>query len=199
MTDTELVLRCRKGDSHAFTMLVRQWEPAIYNFALRNVGTKHTAEDICQTVFLRVYEKIGTLRKPEKFKQWIFTITHNACRDEFKRRKKLRLSSSQAHSGGDENPGSYLDNLPGASPTPEQECNSSIIRSVLYRALMEIPIEQRAVVVMKQYHNLTFPEIARITKIPENTVKSRLYYGLKSMRKILKQENINREALTHEV
>ena len=83
MTDAELINNFINGNTSSFISLVKRWEKPIYNFALRNLGSKHSAEDVCQTVFLKAFENLHKLKYPEKFKQWIFTIAANLCRDEF--------------------------------------------------------------------------------------------------------------------
>ena len=194
MTDAELINNFINGNTSSFISLVKRWEKPIYNFALRNLGSKHSAEDVCQTVFLKAFENLHKLKDPEKFKQWIFTIAANLCRDEFKRRKKFRQKTVSI-SFNETN--MYEEITDSDSELPDDRFNNMILKDILKDALMQIPEQQRTVIIMKQYHNLKFHEIAKITKTSENTVKSRLYYGLKTLRKILENNKIDREVLTN--
>jgi len=198
MTDADLIKKFKAGDINAFTILVRRWEGYIYNFVLRNVGDREAAKDICQTLFLRVYEKLHKIKEPEKFKQWIFKIAINLCRDEFKRRKTRQTYyvSSRSDSEAME---IYKNSIIDQSSSPEQAFDNKLMINILSKALLRIPEEQRVVIVMKQYHNLKFHEIAEITKTSENTVKSRLYYGLKTLREVLEQQKLSREVLINEM
>jgi RNA polymerase sigma-70 factor (ECF subfamily) len=85
------------------------------------------------------------------------------------------------------------------SQTPEDVLNNQQIGEILKRALMAIPEEQRVVIIMKQYQGLKFTEIADILKQPVNTIKSRLYYGLNALRKILVESNYSKEVLFNEM
>ena len=194
MTDAELINNFINGNTSSFISLVKRWEKPIYNFALRNLGSKHSAEDVCQTVFLKAFENLHKLKDPEKFKQWIFTIAANLCRDEFKRRKKFRQKTVSISF----NETNMFEEITDTdSELPDDRFNNMILKDILKDALMQIPEQQRTVIIMKQYHNLKFHEIAKITKTSENTVKSRLYYGLKTLRKILENNKIDREVLTN--
>jgi len=83
--------------------------------------------------------------------------------------------------------------------TPEELYQHQQIGEILKRTLMTLPEEQRVVIVMKQYQGLKFTEIADILKQPINTIKSRLYYGLRTLRKILEESKLDKEVLLHEM
>jgi len=82
---------------------------------------------------------------------------------------------------------------------PDRIASRNQLRDLLEKALQEIPEEQRVVVIMKEYQNLKFTEIAEILGAPVNTVKSRLYYGLNALRKVLARWDIDREVLSYEM
>ncbi len=198
MTDAAFIKRFLEGDVHAFNLLVRHWEKPILNFVYRNVGNEETARDICQLVFIRVFKKLRTLRDPLKFSSWIYRIALNLCRDEYKKRKNHHLISIESNQNNDTRY-SYREILKGPIQTPEELCHQHTLSELLKEALMTLPEEQRVVIIMKQYHELKFIEIADILKQPVNTVKSRLYNGLQSLRKFLEKSNVNKEVLLHEM
>lgn len=198
MTDTVLINRFLEGDIQAFNMLVWRWEKPIYNFVYRFMGSEDITKDICQMTFIRVYKELKRLRNPEAFKQWIYRIAHNLCKDEFKKRKNRKnLSIHPVH---DEEMNrieqQFMDE---GTKNPDALCHVEIIGSILRDALNQLPVEQRVVVVMKQYHDLKFNEIADILNEPINTIKSRLYYGLRALKKILESSDLNKEALLYEM
>jgi len=198
MTDSVLVTRFIHGDVQAFNTLVWRWEKPLLNFIWRQVGDRETAKDLTQTTLIRIYKQLPKLKNPEKFSSWAYRIAQNLCLDEFKKRKRRRTDSfdemapheaeRQLHAGRTDLP-----------RTPESLLHQHQLGQILQDALQQIPQDQRVVVIMKQYQGLKFTEIADILKEPVNTVKSRLYYGLKAMRKALEESDYHKEGLLHEM
>ena len=199
MTDAALIQQFLNGETGAFNTLVWRWEKPLFNFINRTVGNEDTAKDICQTTFIRTYKELRKLRDPEKFSPWIYRIALNLCRDEFKKNKNRRflyLDDLLANQDSDD----YSVQLPDQeAQTPEDALNNQQIGEILKWALMAIPEEQRVVIIMKQYQGLKFIEIADILKQPVNTIKSRLYYGLNALRKILVESKYSKEVLLNEM
>jgi RNA polymerase sigma-70 factor (ECF subfamily) len=190
MTDAKLVENFRKGDIESFNRLVERWQQRIHRFAYRYFASHDEAMEITQKTFIRVYKKLNTLDDAEKFAAWIYRIANNLCLDETKRAGRRRSTS--------------METLPkhpvaeGLASNPDQQVQRSELGSILQLALNQLPPEQRIVVIMKEYEGLKFREIADILDEPENTVKSRLYYGLKKLRQLFEQWNIELEALRYE-
>jgi len=153
-----MVERAKRGETEAFEEIVRQWEPRLYNFALKHLGNVDDAKDITQEVFFLVYRKINQIRKPESFSSWVFSIAMNEIRKMWKKRARERVEIK----------------LP--SHTSEKEGYAVI-------ALQMIPPEQREAILLKEIEGFSIKEIAGILKIPEGTVKSRIFYGLKALKK----------------
>ena len=198
MTDALLIERFLKGDMGAFNTLVWRWEKPIFNFVLRHIGNEECARDICQTTFIRMYKQLKKLRDPEKFSSWIYQIALNLCRDEFKKKKRYPLYLDDLISSKDLTH-SHIEIRDPDTKTPEESYHNRQIEDILKRALVALPEEQRVVIIMKQYQGLKFNEIADILKQPVNTVKSRLYYGLRSLRKLLEESRLSKEVLFHEM
>ena len=200
MVDAQLIEKFREGDIDAFNLLVRRWEKNVFNFVLRYMGDREESKDVCQQTFVRTYRKLNRLKEPEKFSTWLYQIAINICRDELKkrhRRKTYSLQQLEDKSNGFEN---HLSKLgPGDRTHPENEVYQNDLAQLLNRALQTIPEEQRLVIIMKEYQGLKFTEIADVLKTPVNTVKSRMYYGLRALRKIFKKWNIQEEMLKNEV
>jgi RNA polymerase sigma-70 factor (ECF subfamily) len=190
MTDAKLVENFRNGDIEAFNRLVNRWQQRIHRFAYRYFSSHDEATEITQKTFIRAYKKLNTLEDTEKFSAWIYRIANNLCLDETKRAGRRRSASMEA-----------LPNHPVAeslAANPDRHVQQSELGSILQIALNQLPAEQRIVVIMKEYEGLKFREIADILDEPENTVKSRMYYGLKKLRQLFEQWNIKLEALRYE-
>jgi len=190
MTDAKLVENFRKGDIEAFNRLVHRWQQRIHRFAFRYFASHDEAMEITQKTFIRVYKKLNTLENADNFPAWIYRIANNLCLDETKRAGRRRATT--------------MESLPQHPVTeslianPDQQIQQSQLGSILQLALNQLPAEQRIVVIMKEYEGLKFREIAEILEEPENTVKSRMYYGLKKLRTLFEQWNIELEALRYE-
>lgn len=190
MTDAKLVEDFRNGNIEAFNRLVERWQQRIHRFAYRYFASHDEAMEITQKTFIRVYKKLNTLDDAEKFSGWIYRIANNLCLDETKRAGRRRSASMETLT---EHP--VAENL---AANPDQQVQQDQLGSILQLALNQLPPEQRIVVIMKEYEGLKFREIADILNEPENTVKSRLYYGLKKLRKLFDQWNIELESLHYE-
>ncbi|MBN2105220.1 sigma-70 family RNA polymerase sigma factor [bacterium] len=200
MTDAALIERYLNGDINAFNTLIWRWEKPIYNFVLRTIGNRELAKDLCQSVFIRMYKQLKTLKDPEKFSSWVYRIALNLCKDEFKKKRIRRLVSFDALTDEDTNQNRVKWQFQDRSArSPEDLMQHQQVESIIKNALKKIPDEQRVVIVMKQYQGLKFTEIADILNEPINTVKSRLYYGLRAMKKVLEESNLSKEVLLHEM
>lgn len=200
MTDDQLIERFLDGDVQAFNTLVWRWQQPIYNFVLRYTSRHDDASEITQKTFIKVHKSLSRLKDKRKFSTWIYQIALNTCRDEAKRRRNHAVYSLD---GMREN--GWFD-LPDDGTTggqkvesPEKALQRSELRDLLERALAQIPEEQKAIVVMKEYQGLKFAEIAEVLGLSVNTVKSRMYYGLHALKKILHQWNIDKEAIHYEL
>jgi len=197
MTDAELIGMFLGGEAEAFNTLVRRWERDVYNFVLRYAGNREDARDLCQSAFVKAYRRLHRLKDPERFSPWIYQIALNACRDRFRsqqRRPTCSLDALQVE-GMEEALG--MATLPGSGP--DDAAHPRDVGRLLQRAMQRIPEEQRAVVIMKEYHGLKFAEISEALRVPLNTVKSRMYYGLKALRGILEAWHIDEETVRYEL
>lgn len=190
MTDTQLVKEFRRGDVQAFNKLVERWQRRIHRLAYRYFASHDEAMEITQKTFIRAYKKLNTLDDIEKFSSWIYRIANNLCLDETKRAGRRRSASLETLTSEPLTKNIMAD--------PERSLLQRELGKILQHALKQLPEEQRIVVILKEYEDLTFREVAEILEEPENTVKSRMYYGLKKLKKIFDQWNINKEELDYE-
>jgi RNA polymerase sigma-70 factor (ECF subfamily) len=199
MTDTALIKAFIQGDTTAFNRLVWRYEKPLYNFIYRYVGNRDTAQDLCQTAFIRMFKEIKKLRDPEKYTSWMYRIALNLCRDEFKKRKRRYFYSLEETFQEDGSKGTIHHPPPQETQSPQERLENQEIGEILKMAMSQIPEEQRVVIVMKQYQGLKFTEIAEILQQPINTIKSRLYYGLRALKQVLESSDLSKEVLLHEM
>jgi RNA polymerase sigma-70 factor (ECF subfamily) len=190
MTDEQLVEEFRSGNIRAFNSLVERWQQRIHRLAYRYFSSHDEAMEITQRTFIKAYKKMHTLEDTRKFSSWLYRIANNLCLDEAKRAGRKRTTSLEAISAHPAINGDFAH--------PGQAMQQQELGYLLQRALNQLPPEQRVVVIMKEYEGLKFREIAEILEEPENTIKSRMYYGLKALKNIFEQWNIEMEAWNHE-
>jgi len=201
MKDADLIDRFVDGDVEAFNTLVWRWQKPIFNFILRYIGNRDEAEDLTQQVFVRAYRNLPKLKKRGSFSTWIHQIAANLSRDLIKQRRRrssVSLDNLQETRSYDFAANANLTLLADAPEHPDKIVSRNQLRDILEKAMQEIPEEQRIVIIMKEYQGLKFTEIAEALDAPLNTVKSRLYYGLTALRKILNKWQIDEEILQYD-
>ncbi len=184
-SDEELVARSRGGDLDSFNQLVLRWERPIYALAYRVIGREEDARDVAQETFLRAFRALGGFKGQAKFSSWLYRITLNLCRDWIRRERRTPIA--QAPEGMD------LVEL-AAESTPAESIEDVVSRRELGRAVAKamsvLPEEQRTAIILKEYHGLTFQEIADLLGCPLSTVKTRLYQGLTVVRRQLEEGGV---------
>ena len=184
-TDEELVARSRTGDLDSFNQLVLRWERPIYALAYRTIGREEDARDVCQETFLRAFRALGGFKGEAKFSSWLYRITLNLCRDWIRRERRQPIA--QAPEGVD------LVDLASES-TPSESIEDLVARkeisAAVARVMADLPEEQRTAILLKEYHGLTFQEIADLQECPLSTVKTRLYQGLSVLRRQLERSGV---------
>ena len=176
-TDEELVERAADGDTEAFNELVVRWERPIHALAYRVLGREEDARDVCQEAFLRAFRGLKGFKGQAKFSSWLYRIALNLCRDWLRRERRRGLV--QPSEGFD------FDEQRIVDPTTETAEDLIVRRDLgqaVSRVMAQLPPEQRTVIVLKEYHGLTFREIAELIGCPLSTVKTRLYQGLGVLR-----------------
>jgi RNA polymerase sigma-70 factor, ECF subfamily len=193
MSDSLLVERFRSGEHRAFEILVQRWQEPVYRLAWRYIGSSDEAMDITQNAFLKAWSHIGTLEDPGKFVSWLYRICRHQCLDHLKSAHKQRIVaiSGLGLAESDTPVEHTFPEVDGHTPHSHLEANQR--SQIMQRALDSIPEEQKVIIILKEYEGLKFREIADILELPENTVKSRMYYGLSALRKYFSQHNLEQE------
>ena len=189
-SDEELVARSMGGDLDSFNQLVLRWERPIYALAYRVIGREEEARDVAQETFLRAFRALSGFKGQAKFSSWLYRITLNLCRDWIRKEKRTRVL--QAPEGLD-----IIELAGAATPTEtiEQRIGRKDLGRAVSKAMAALPEEQRTAIILKEYHGLTFQEIADMLDCPLSTVKTRLYQGLSVVRKQLEQAGVSSDSL----
>ena len=185
-TDEELVTRSTGGDLDSFNQLVVRWERPIYALAYRVIGREEDARDVCQETFLRAFRALGGFKGQAKFSSWLYRIALNLCRDWIRRERRTPVA--QAPEGVDlielagETVAVRIGRGAGGAPRdrPRRGAGDG-----------DLPEEQRTAIILKEYHGLTFQEIADMLDCPLSTVKTRLYQGLSVLRRQLARTGVS--------
>lgn len=200
-SDAELIYRFRDGQTQSFNILTLRWQKPVINFLYRYLGNVQDAEDACQKTFIKIYRKLSELKDVNKFQVWLYQIAANQARDMIRHRKRQPFFSINSNSKGnsDDNDETMNEVTDTEAKNPEIKAHQSQLHEIFEAAMQAIPEEQRLIVVMKIYQGLKFIEISEVLKIPINTVKSRMYYGLKALREVLRKQGFSEEVLNYEV
>jgi RNA polymerase sigma-70 factor (ECF subfamily) len=182
LTDDELVARSMGGDAESFNQLILRWERPIYALAYRVIGREEDARDVCQETFLRAFRALPGFKRQAKFSSWIYRIALNLCRDWIRRQRRAPVM--QMPEGVD--PGELVAEQ-GPVESIEDLVGRRQLSEVVEEAMALLPEEQRTAIILKEYHGMTFQEIADMQGCPLSTVKTRLYQGLTVLRRHLEK------------
>ena len=186
LNDQELISLYLNGNSTAFEVLLKRHKDKIYTSIYLFVKDTELAEDIFQEVFIKI---IDTLRKEKynnegKFLQWAMRIAYNMCVDHFRRAKRMtKISNTETFD--------IFNILECKDDHMENSIIKSQIHSKLRHLVDQLPDEQREVVILRHYADMSFKEIADKLDISINTALGRMRYALINMRRMVSEKNIS--------
>ncbi len=185
LTDQQLVHLYVEGNSDALSTLVSRYKDKIYTSIYLLVKDKYLAEDLFQDVFIRIIDTLngGRYTDEGKFLPWALRIAHNMCVDHF--RKVKRSPSIKTSDDRD-----IFEVLNFNEASPEQKMMQSQSHDRVRKMIDLLPEDQREVIILRHYADLSFKEIAELTKCSINTALGRMRYGLINMRKMMVEKQI---------
>lgn len=192
-SDERLMLAFQAGDARAFEALVRRHRTPVFNFILRFVGQRARAEDVLQETWLKVVRSAGEYQAKARFTTWVYTIARNLCVDSARKESYRQAASLESPVKGEngEEGRALADALPDSGASPERGAFNARLRPLLERALATLPEEQREVFILREYSGIPFKDIAEVTGVSENTVKSRMRYALDGLRRRLAELGVD--------
>jgi len=173
--DRECVSQCLAGNTGAFEVLVERYYKQVFNIAYRMTNNNNDSEDITQTVFIKVYEKLDMYNPKYKFFSWIYRIAVNETLNHLTQNNRIEGLNRD-----------YI----SQDKTPEESYEEMELSDKLQDALMCLGLEYKSLIVLKHFQYLSYREIAFILDIPEKKVKSRLFTARHLLRDVLSERGI---------
>ena len=188
-SDEELMMRCRNGDMSAFELLVMRYKEPILNFAYRSIGDYHRAEDLAQETFIRVFKSASRYEPKCQFKNFIYLIATNLCRNEIRNRNRRNTSFFEELASEDGNM-DYLPVMQDASPLPDELYEKKEQQVAIQQTLNRLPENQRLALTLVTYQHLRYDEISEVLNCSVSAVKSLIHRARQNMRKLLLEVGI---------
>ena len=171
MTDEDLIQSFYNGDREALRVLFERHKDGVFNFALRMLANRADAEDITHEVFTRLCDNHGKYTPSARFKTWLFTIARNACLDKIRSRRKwgsLWFKSPENHQDVE------MD-IPSPEASPSQNLDNKEAVEVIQLAIGKLPGDQREAIILREYEQLAYDQIAEILGCSLANVKVLIY------------------------
>src|SRR3954471_2247724 len=179
-SDEVLIGRIANGDRLAMQVLFARHHVRVFRFVLRLVRNEATAEDLISEVFLDVWRQAGKFEGRSAVSTWLLAITRFKALSAMRRRKDAELDDEAAHA------------IEDSSDDPEMTVQKKDTSEALRKCLTQLSAEHREIVDLVYYHEKSVQEVADIVGIPENTVKTRLFYARKKLADLLKAAGVER-------
>lgn len=185
LPDAVLVKNYISGDESALASLIERHQSKIYGFIYSKVNDRDLSDDIFQDTFIKVIKTLKTKSYNEegKFLPWVMRIAHNLVVDHFRKSKKMPFQRETEEY-------SIFNYMSDNAPTIESQMITEQVEVDLTRLLNELPADQKEVLMMRMYQDLSFKEIAELTGVSINTALGRMRYALLNLRKIIEKNQI---------
>lgn len=185
--DTQLIQRVLDGDDTAFSALVKKYQRSVHALAWRKIGDFHIAEDITQDTFLKAYQRLSTLKKPQRFASWLYVIAANHC-STWLRKKRLWTQSLEDTNSAQFEKATYS----GHVIEENERTTAEAQREVVKKLLAKLKESDRTVITLYYLGGMTYEEISEFLGVSVAAIKNRLY---RARRRLKEEEPMVREAL----
>lgn len=169
--ERRLIRLAKDGDGEAFAVLMRTHQDPVYRLALRMTGSEQDAQDVSQEVFLKAYTELANFRGDSRLSVWLYRVTMNLCVD-LQRKKKRRPTVSLVQ----EDPEGEAEEMefPDLRYAPETQMERRELQEAIADALSRLSPQHREILLLREYGDYSYEELARMLRLTEGTVKSRL-------------------------
>ena len=187
MNDQELVQAYIKGDQSAIETLINRHRSKVYTYILLTIKNQPLAEDLFQETFIKVIQSLrgGKYRDNGRFLSWVIRIAHNLIIDHFRKEKQMNSVSN------DDSEVDLFNSKKLSDSNIEELIVNSQIKAEIRTLINELPDDQREVVLLRHYGELSFKEIAEQTDVSINTALGRMRYALINLRKLIKEKDLS--------
>ena len=185
LSDAILVKKYVSGEESALTILIERHQARIYNFIYSKIQDRDLSDDIFQDTFIKVIKTLKTKSYNEegKFLPWVMRIAHNLVVDYFRKTKKMQMQRDSGEY-------SVFSFLFESSPNIESQMITEQVELDLTRLIDELPDDQKEVLMMRIYQDMSFKEISDLTGVSINTALGRMRYALMNLRKVIEKNQI---------
>lgn len=185
LPDSFIIQMYIEGNEEALGALIERHQTKVFGFIYSKVGNRDIADDIFQDTFIKVVHTLKTDRYNEegKFLPWVIRIAHNLVIDHFRREKRMCLQR-------DHEDYSIFEFISDDSPSIDKEMMETQLQNRMMLLIGELPEDQRQVLMMRMYQDMSFKEIAESTDVSINTALGRMRYALINLRKLIDQKKI---------
>ena len=192
ISDSELVLSYIDGNEYSIEILIKRHKQRIYSFIYSKVLDRDLTEDIFQDTFIKVIRtlKKGTYNEEGKFLPWVMRIAHNLMIDHFRKQKKFRKVSGRSR---DNEELDIFNTIGYDELNVEQRLVKDQVRSDVKELIERLPEEQKEVVKLRHYYDMSFKEISDFTNVSINTALGRMRYALINLRKMVDEHGVSLE------
>ena len=186
-SDQELVKRFLQGDQQSIEVLINRHKNKVYTYIVLIVKNQQLAEDIFQDTFIKVIRSLkqGKYKDNGKFVSWVIRIAHNLTIDHFRKEKQINTHSNEDYEADIFNSRKLSDG------TIEDTLVENQIIQDVRMLIEELPEDQKQVILLRHYGELSFKEIAEQTDVSINTALGRMRYALINLRKLIEQKNLS--------
>jgi len=186
ISDKELINEYLNGDQSSLEVLISRHQNKVFAYILMIVKDKQLADDLFQDTFIKVINTIraGTYKEEGKFIQWVMRIAHNLIIDHFRKSKRIPVIEN-SHEDFD-----IFDTIKLRDPSVEERIITDQIHRDVKTLIEFLPDEQKEVLYMRHYYNMSFKDIADHTNVSINTALGRMRYALINLRKLVEEKEV---------
>ncbi len=198
VSDEDLMMKCRKGDTSAFELLVRRYQKPLINYIHRFINDYHRAEDLSQETFLRVFKSASRYKPTASFKSWLYTIATNLCRNEIRNRSRRNTCSFEelVKEGEDVY---HTEIMRDTRYLPDVLLEKKEQRQIIRKTLAQLPDNQRIALTLVTYQDLRYEEVAEILGCSVGAVKALIHRARQKMKKLLIKAGIGEEKVDEKI
>jgi RNA polymerase sigma-70 factor, ECF subfamily len=178
-SDEYLVEQARRGEQSAFAELVRRQQDFVFSLCFHLCGERGEAEDLAQEAFLRLYRSLPRFKVGSPLRPWLRKLTSNVCLDALRKQRPATLTLEDLGQSGRE------PRVGAADELPEDACLGREARGDVQQALLRLPPDYRAALVLRYLEDLSYQEIAVALEVPVSTVETRLFRAKKTLGQLL--------------
>jgi RNA polymerase sigma-70 factor, ECF subfamily len=184
--DKDLISQYLQGNQYSLEKLINRHQNRVFAYILMVVKDKQLADDIFQDTFIKVINTIksGAYKEEGKFIQWVMRIAHNLIIDYFRKSKRIPVIEN------DKDDFDIFDTIRFTDPSVEDQMITDQIHDDVRKLIEYLPPEQKEVLFMRHYSEMSFKDIAEQTDVSINTALGRMRYALINLRKIIKEKNV---------